>query len=98
MLSLRKTEKKRKLYPFLNGFHVLSPVPRLSTTPSCGQLTWHDGFLAGGALGGVVVGVALGAEQQVILGSEGLFHQRAAALCTLETLLVPVVILVGQIL
>lgn len=68
------------------------------TTPSCAQLTWHDGFVAGGALGGVVVGVALGAEQQLVLGSEGLLHQRAAAFCTLETLLVPVAILVGQIL
>lgn len=98
MLSLRKKDKK-KLNPFLNGFHVLSPVPLLlSTTLSYAQLTWHDGFLACGALGRVVVGVALGAEQQVILGSEGLFHQRAAALCTLETLLVPVAILVGQIL
>lgn len=71
---------------------------RQSSHLSCAQPTWHDGFLAGGALGGVVVGIALGAEQQVILGSKGLFHQRAAALCTLETLLMPVAILVGQIL
>lgn len=61
-------------------------------------LTRHDGFLACAALGGIIISVAFGAEQQIILGCEGLLHQRAAALCTLETLLVPVAILVGQIL
>lgn len=60
--------------------------------------TWHDGFLAGGALGGVIMGVALGAEQQIIFGCERLFHQRAATLGTLKALLVPVAILVGQVL
>lgn len=44
------------------------------------------------------MGVAFSAEQQIILGGKGLFHQGAAALCTLETLLVPVAILVGQVL
>lgn len=62
------------------------------------QYTWHDSFLAGGAFGGIIIGVAFSAEQQIILGSEGLFHQRAAALCTLEALLMPVAILVGQVL
>lgn len=60
--------------------------------------TWHDGFLAGGALGGIIISIAFSAEQQIILGGKGLFHQRAAALCTLETLLVPVAILVRQVL
>lgn len=50
------------------------------------------------ALGGVLVGVALGAEQLFILGGEGLVHQRALALEALETVLVPVTVLVGQIL
>lgn len=36
--------------------------------------TWHDGFFAGGTLGGVIMGVAFCAEQQVILGSKGFFH------------------------
>lgn len=62
------------------------------------QHTWHDGFLAGGALGGVIIGVAFSAEQQVIFCGKGLFHQRAAALPALETQLVPVTILVGQVL
>lgn len=60
--------------------------------------TWHDGFLACGALGGIIVGVTFGAEQQVVLGGKGLFHKKAAASCTLETLLMPVAILVGQVL
>lgn len=50
------------------------------------------------ALGGVLVGVALGAKQLVILGGEGLVHQRALALEALETVLVPVTVLIGQIL
>lgn len=50
------------------------------------------------ALGGVLVGVALGAEELLILGGEGLVYQRALALETLETVLVPVAVLVGQIL
>lgn len=59
---------------------------------------WHDGLLAGGALGGVVIGVTLGAQQQIILGCEGFLHQRAAALGALETLLVPVTVFVGEVL
>lgn len=60
--------------------------------------TWHDGFLAGVTLGRVIIGMAFSAEQQIILGSEGLFHQRAAALRTFEALLMPVAILIGQVL
>lgn len=61
-------------------------------------LTRHDGFLAGMALGGVLIGVALSAEELLILGGEGLVHQGALALEALETVLVPVTVLVGQIL
>lgn len=60
--------------------------------------SWHDCFLAGGALRGIIVGMAFSAEQQIVLGGKGLFHQRAAAFCTHETLLVPMAILVGQVL
>lgn len=60
--------------------------------------SWHDGFLAAGALGRIIVGVAFSAEQQIILSRKGLFHQRAAALRTFETLLMPVAILVGHVL
>lgn len=50
------------------------------------------------ALGGILIGVALSTEQLLILGGEGLVHQGALALEALETVLVPVTILVGQIL
>lgn len=57
----------------------------------------HDGLLALVALGGVLIGVALSAEQLVILGGEGLVHQRPFTLEALETLLMPVAVLVGQV-
>lgn len=60
--------------------------------------TWHDGFLALMALGGILIGVALSAEELLILGGEGLVHQRALALEAHEAVLVPVTVLVGQIL
>lgn len=60
--------------------------------------TWHDGFLALVALGRILIGVALGAQELVILGGEGLVHQRALALEALEAVLMPVAVLVGQIL
>lgn len=50
------------------------------------------------ALRGILIGVALGAEELLILGGEGLVHQRALALEALEAVLVPVAVLVGQIL
>ena len=46
-------------------------------------------------LGGVLIGVALSAEKLIILGGEGLVHQRAFALEALKTVLVPVAVLVG---
>lgn len=61
-------------------------------------LTWHYGFLALVALGGILVGVALSTEELLILGGEGLVHQGAFALEALETVLMPVAVLVGQIL
>lgn len=42
---------------------------------SGGFCTWHNGFLALMALGGILVGVALCAEELFILGGEGLVHQ-----------------------
>lgn len=36
---------------------------------------WHDGFLALVALGGILIGVALSAEELFILGGEGLVHK-----------------------
>lgn len=65
---------------------------------SLSALTWHDGFLALVALGGVLIGVALSTEELLILGGEGLVHQGALALEALETVLMPVAVLVGQIL
>lgn len=70
----------------------------LSFHTSLSALTWHYGFLALVALGGVLVGVALSTEELLILGGEGLVYQRALALEALETVLMPVAVLVGQIL
>lgn len=50
------------------------------------------------ALGGILVGVALSTEELLIFGGEGLVHQGAFALEALETVLMPVAVLVGQIL
>lgn len=50
------------------------------------------------ALGGVFIGVALSAEELLILGGEGLVYQGAFALEALEAVLMPVAVLVGQIL
>lgn len=61
-------------------------------------LTWHDGLLAFLALGGVLMGVAVRAEQLVLLGSEGLVHKGALAPRAVETGLMPVSVLVGQVL
>lgn len=50
------------------------------------------------ALGGILIGVALGAEELFVLGREGLVHKRPLALEAHEALLVPVTVLVRQIL
>lgn len=42
--------------------------------------------------------VTVGAEQELVLGGEGLLHQGAAAFGTLEALVVPVALLIGQVL
>lgn len=70
----------------------------LSSDPSLSDLTRHYGFLALVALGGIFIGVALGTEELLVLGGEGLVHQGALALEALEAVLVPVAVLVGQIL
>lgn len=38
-------------------------------------LTWHDGLLAFLALGRVLVGIAVSAQQLLLLGSKRLIHQ-----------------------
>lgn len=60
--------------------------------------TWHNGFLAVVALGGIIIGMTLSAQQHIILGCKCFFHQRAATLGTVETLIMPMTILVRQIL
>lgn len=50
------------------------------------------------ALGGILVGVALGAKELLVLGREGLVHQGALALEALKAFLMPVTVLVGKIL
>ena len=80
----------------------MPPTPRTKCIPdqpvTPAGLTRHDGLLALMALGGVLIGVALCAEQLVIFGGEGLVHQGAFTLEALETVLVPVAILIGQVL
>lgn len=46
------------------------------------------------ALGGILVGVALSTQELLILSGEGLVHQGAFALEALETVLMPVAVLV----
>lgn len=70
----------------------------LSFQGSLSDLTRHYGFLALVALGGILIGVALSAEELLILGGEGLVHQGAFALEALKAVLMPVAVLVGQIL
>lgn len=72
---------------------LMPAVPLMLHLPGA----WHDGFLALVALGGVLVGVALGAEELLILSGEGFVHQRALALEALKAVLVPVAVLVGQV-
>lgn len=81
----------------LRAFQLIFPC-FLSFQSSLSDLTWHYGFLALVALGGILVGVALSTEELLILGGEGLVHQGALALEALETVLMPVAVLVGQVL
>lgn len=60
--------------------------------------TWHDALLALLAAGRVLLRVAVGAEQLVLLGSERLVHKGPPAPRAVETGLVPVPVLVGQVL
>lgn len=60
--------------------------------------TWHDALLALLAAGRVLLRVAVGAEQLVLLGSERLVHKGPPAPRAVETGLVPVSVLVGQVL
>ena len=50
------------------------------------------------ALGGVLVAVALDAHGVLVLAGKGPIHQRAAALDADETVAVPVLVIVRQIL
>lgn len=69
-----------------------------SSSHSEESLTRHDGLLALMAFGGVLIRIALGAQQLLVFGGERLVHQWALALEAVETVLVPVTVLVGQIL
>lgn len=81
----------------LRAFRLIFPCFS-SFQSSLSDLTWHYSFLALVALGGILVRVALSAQELLILGGEGLVHQGAFALEALETVLMPVAVLVGQIL
>lgn len=81
------------LAPLAGEAGLVPAVPLVLHLPGA----WHDGFLALVALGGILVGVALGAQQLLVLGGEGLVHQGALALEALEAVLVPVAVLVGEV-
>lgn len=68
------------------------------TTTSLHPLTCTEDVLASIAAGGEIVVMAVGAEKLFLLGGERLVHQRTLAVAALETLLMPVLVLVGQIL
>lgn len=60
--------------------------------------TWHDYLVAGGALGGELVAVAVAAHQSVALAGEGLVCQRAVAAETAKTVCVVMSVLVEELL
>lgn len=61
-------------------------------------LTSQDGFVAAVAAWRVLSGAALPTHDAVVLCVEGLLGQRLVALCTSETLLVPVPALMAELL
>jgi hypothetical protein len=50
------------------------------------------------ALGGTLVGIAVCAQQAIILGNERLFHQRVMAFVAPEASFMPVTVFVAKIL
>lgn len=75
----------------------LFPVPEMNILRWI-SLTRHYAGLAVEALGGILIGVAINAQQQLILGSKWFLYQRASAFGTLETNFMPVAVFVGKIL
>jgi len=59
------------LAPLASETGLVPAVPLMLHLPGA----WHDGFLALMALGGILIGVALSAEELFILGGEGLVHK-----------------------
>lgn len=60
--------------------------------------TWHDHLVAGGALGGKLIAVAVAAHQRITLAGEGLVRQRAVAAETAETVCVVISVLIEELL
>lgn len=60
--------------------------------------TWHDCLVAGRALGGKLIAVAVAAHQRVALAGEGLVRQRAVAAETAETVSVVMSALIEELL
>lgn len=61
-------------------------------------LTSQYGFIAAMAAWSILSGAALPAHDAVILGAEGLLRQRLVTLSTTETLLMPVLSLMAELL
>lgn len=68
------------------------------TQPVFSVTTWHDRLVAGRALGGKLVAVAVAAHQRVTLAGEGLVRQRAVAAETAETVCVVMSVLIEELL
>lgn len=68
------------------------------TQPVFSISTWHDCLVAGHALGGELVAVAVAAHQSIFLAGEGLVGQRAVAAETAETVRVVMSVLVEELL
>lgn len=95
-----KPSKQMRFPPSAAVFILQRPITGFSHRPwfVIIKQTWHNSFLAVVALGGIIVGMTLSAQQQIILGCKCFLHQRAATLGTVETLVMPMTILVRQIL
>lgn len=92
-------EQKSSPCPCCPGDGPCSPGTRSKLQRSSPPApTWHDGLLAGDALGGELAAVAVIAQQLLALAGERLVGQRAIAAEATEAVLVVMAILVVQLL
>lgn len=90
-------ETLRSYLPFTAATSETLVVPRVPFVLDTLYAS-QDGFIAGVAAWGVLSGAALPTHDAVILCAEGLLSQRFVALCTSETLFMPVSALMTELL